>query len=172
MSDLDLIETDRLVLSGWRRDQLGDLVRLHGDPEISRYLSASGEPWSQGKCAAWLETWIELFESQRMGKLRVTRKSDGALVGRAGFGLHVPTGEPEIGYALYREYRGQGYATEASIALRDWIFRATAWDHFIGFADVRNAPSIRILRAIGMEETHHGDFEGMPCVFLALEKGA
>ena len=172
MSDLDLIETGRLVLSGWRRDQLDDLVRLHGNPETARYFTASGEAWPRDMCAASLETWIGLFETRRLGKLRVTRKADGVLLGRAGYGIYGPTGEPEIGYALYREYRGQGYATEASIALRDWIFRATAWDHFIGFADVRNAPSIRILRAIGMVETHHGDFEGMPCVFLALEKGA
>ena len=32
MSDLALIETERLVLGGWRQDQLDDLVRLHGDP--------------------------------------------------------------------------------------------------------------------------------------------
>jgi RimJ/RimL family protein N-acetyltransferase len=145
---------------------------LHGDPEISRYLSASGEPWSRDQCAARLDQWIALFGTKRMGKLRVSRKSDGALLGRAGFGLHGPTGEPEIGYALYREHRGQGYATEAAAALRDWIFRDTDWDHFIGFADERNAPSIRILRAIGMTETRRGDFEGMPCVFLTLEKPA
>lgn len=172
MSGLDLIETERLVLSGWRRDQLDDLVRLHSDPEIARYFTASGAPWSREKCAARLEQWIEQFQDSRMGKLRVQRKSDGALVGRAGFGLHGPTGEPEIGYALFHEHQGRGYATEAATALRDWIFRETTWTHFIGFADVRNAPSIRILRGIGMRETHRADFEGMACVFHVLEKSA
>src|SRR5262249_19844081 len=110
MSELDLIETDRLVLSGWRRDQNGDLVRLRGNREISRYLGNGGAPWPAEKCAASLESWIEMFDKQRLGKLRVTRKSDGVLVGRAGYGLHG--GEPEIGYALYPEYQGHGYATE------------------------------------------------------------
>lgn len=170
MTDLDLIETQRLVLSGWRRDQLDDLVRLHGDPEIARFFTASGEPWPREKCAARLEEWIGQFDAYRMGKLRVRLKADGTLVGRAGFGLHGPTGEPEIGYALYREHRGQGYATEAASALRDWIFRETNWDHFIGFADARNAPSLKILRGIGMRQTHEADFEGMPCVFHIYEK--
>ena len=170
MSDLDLIETDRLVLSGWRRDQLDDLVRLHGDPEISRYFTASGEPWPREACARSLEHWIELFETQKLGKLRVTRKSDGVLLGRAGYGVHGPANEPEIGYALFREYQGHGYASEAASALRDWIFRDTAWDHFIGFADVRNAPSLAILRRIGMQDTHVGEYEGMTCQFLVLEK--
>lgn len=172
MTDLDLIETERLVLSGWRRDQLDDLVRLHGDPEISRYFTASGAVWSREKCARSLETWIGQFETQRIGKLRVRRKADGVLVGRAGFGVHGPTGEPEIGYALFREHQGHGYATEAASALRDWIFRDTDWDHFIGFADVRNAPSLKILTGIGMRETHVGDFEGMTCRFHVLEKAA
>jgi RimJ/RimL family protein N-acetyltransferase len=170
MSDLDLMETERLVLSGWRRDQLDDLVRLHGDPDISRYLSGSGAAWPREKCAASLDSWIYLFETQRLGKLRVTRKSDGALVGRAGYGLYQ--GEPEIGYALYPEHQSQGYATEAASALRDWIFRDTDWDRFIGFAALRNAPSLAILRRIGMIETHLEDYEGMPCQFLALERPA
>jgi RimJ/RimL family protein N-acetyltransferase len=172
MRDLDLIETERLVLSGWRREQLDDLVRMHGDPEIARYFTASGAAWSREKCAESLDIWIELFDSQRLGKLRVRRKSDGAFVGRAGFGIHEPTGEPEIGYTLFREFRGEGYATEAATALRDWIFRETDWDHFIGFAHVDNAPSIAVLKRIGMTETGVEDFKGMPCLFHVLEKAA
>jgi [ribosomal protein S5]-alanine N-acetyltransferase len=172
MSELELIETDRLVLSGWRMDQVEDLVRLHGDPEISRYFTADGLPWTREKCAVRLAEWIEQFAQRRMGKLRVVRKSDGAMVGRAGFGLHGPTGEPEIGYALFPEFQGHGYAIEAASALRDWIFRDTKWGHFIGFADVRNGASLRILRRIGMTETHVGDFQGMTCQFHVLHKAA
>ena len=172
MSDLDLIETERLVLSGWRRDQLDDLVRLHGDPEISRYFTSSGSPWTREKCAARLDEWIELFEQRKLGKLRVRRRSDGVLVGRAGFGLHGPTGEPEVGYALFREHQGFGYATEAASALRDWIFRDTDHARFIGFADIRNTPSLAVLKRIGMRETHVEDFDGMACQFHVLEKAA
>ena len=39
MSELDLLETERLVLSGWRAEQAEDLYRLHGDPVVARYLS-------------------------------------------------------------------------------------------------------------------------------------
>jgi RimJ/RimL family protein N-acetyltransferase len=172
MSALDLIETERLVLSGWRRDQLDDLVRLHGDPEVSRYLGADGAPWPREKCAKRLEEWIGLFATQGLGKLRVRRKADYLLVGRAGFGIFGPTGEPEIGYAMFPEHQGLGYATEAAAALRDWIFRDTRWDHFIGFADTRTAPSLAVLKRIGMRVTHVVAFEGMPCQFHVLEKPA
>jgi RimJ/RimL family protein N-acetyltransferase len=167
-----VLETERLRLSAWTTDQLPDLVRLHGDPEIARYFTAEGLPWSEEKCAARLARWMDEFRNHRMGKLRVTRKSDGVVVGRAGYSLHKPTGEPEIGYALFREFWGYGYATEAAAGLRDWIFRETDWDHFIGFADVRNTASLKVLAAIGMTPTCVADFEGAACQFHILNRPA
>ena len=166
MSDLDLFETDRLVLSGWRRDQIEDLVRLHGNPVVARYLSAEGQPWSREKMEAALDHWIELFETRRLGKMRVRRKSDGVLVGRCGYGVYEPTGEPEIGYSLYPEFWGRGYAYEAASGMRDWLFRETDEPHFIGMADVRNLASRKVLERIGMTKTTVGlNDEGMTCQF-------
>jgi RimJ/RimL family protein N-acetyltransferase len=171
MNDLDLFETDRLVLSGWRRDQIADLVRLHGDPVVAKYLSSHGQPWSMAEMETALDTWIDLFETRRLGKLRVRRKSDGVLVGRCGYGIYGPTGEPEIGYSLYPEYWGQGYAFEAAAGMRDWIFRETDEPHFIGMADVRNERSLRVLEAIGMTKTKIGPTDqGGLCQFHIMER--
>lgn len=149
-----VLETERLRLTNWLPDQVDDLHRLHSDPQVARYLTVEGKPWPRQKAADALTLWLANFKSHRMGKLRVIRKADGVLVGRAGFGIYAPTGEPELGYALFREHWGNGYAFEAACGLRDWIFNETGHDHFIGLADVRNAPSLKILRAIGMRETH------------------
>lgn len=165
MSDLVVLETERLVLSGWRDDQLDDLVRLHSDPLVARYLDADGQPWTREKAATRLALWHDNFTQCRMGKLRVTQKSDGAFVGRAGFGLHGDKQEPEIGYALLAEHQGKGYATEAAAGLRDWIFRATAWDYFLGFADTRNTASLAVLERIGMSKTHVGLLDEQECQF-------
>lgn len=171
MSELVLLETERLVMSGWRMDQLDDLVRLHGTEDVARYLSLSGQPWSRDKAATALAGWIHLFETRRLGKLRLTRKSDGAFIGRAGYGIYPPTGEPEIGYALFTEHHGQGFATEAATALRDWIFRETDASHFIGFADTRNAPSLAVLGKIGMVPTRvEKDTNGLLCQFHVYER--
>lgn len=171
MSELKLLETERLVLSGWRIEQLDDLVRLHGDPQVARYLTAAGLPWSEAAARTALEHWIDLFQTRRLGKLRVHRKSDGALLGRAGYGIHAPTGEPEIGYSLYPQFWGQGYATEAAAGLRDWLFAETKHDHFIGMADSRNAASLAVLARIGMTPTHVEPADlGLSTQFLILHK--
>lgn len=171
MNDLDLFETERLVLSGWRRDQLPDLVRLHGDPVVAKYLRAHGQPWSMAEMEAAIDEWIELFETRRMGKMRVRRKADGMLVGRCGYGIYGPTGEPEIGYSLYPDFWGQGYALEAASGMRDWIFRETDEPHFIGMADVRNAASLKVLGRIGMTRTKvEPSDEGMLVQFHIMER--
>ncbi|WP_108395651.1 GNAT family N-acetyltransferase [Devosia submarina] len=172
MNDLRLFETDRLILSGWREDQLDDLLALHGDPRVARYLDADGRPWSLEKAEARLAVWRDNFAQHRMGKLRLVRKSDGVFIGRAGFGLFGDKGEPEIGYALLPAYHGQGYATEAASGLRDWIFRETDWDYFLGFADVRNSASLAVLARIGMEKTHVGILDNQECQFHILRKTA
>jgi ribosomal-protein-alanine N-acetyltransferase len=173
MNSLDLIETERLVLSGWTMDQLSDLVRLHGDPVVARYLRGHGRPWTMEEMTSALELWINLFETRQLGKLRVRRKADGVLVGRAGFGIYDPTGEPEIGYSLYPEFWGNGYAFEAASGLRDWIF-STGASHFIGLADVRNAGSLKVLDRIGMTRTHVGTVPGdsQVCQFFIHERPA
>lgn len=166
MSDLDLFETERLVLSGWRMDQVEDLVALHGNPTISRYLTPSGAPWTREQAEKAVAHWIALFESHQFGKLRLHRKSDGVFIGRAGFGIYPPTGEPEIGYALFEDHHGAGYAMEAAAGLRDWFFANNKGEHFIGMADTRNAPSLAILSKIGMEKTHVAvDYLGLTCQF-------
>jgi len=160
-----VLETERLRLTNWLPEHIDDLVRLHGDPEVSRYLTADGAPETRQRAEERLALWADNFREHRMGKLRMTRRSDGAFVGRAGFGIYPRTGEPEIGYALLRENWGKGYATEAAAGLRDWFFEQTERDHFIGFADARNAASIRILQAIGMRPTVVRAHAGVDCQF-------
>lgn len=173
MSALQLFETERLVLSGWTMDQLDDLMALHGNPNVSRYLTPSGAPWTREQAETALGGWIALFDTRQLGKLRLTRKSDGALVGRAGFGIYPPTGEAELGYALFEEFHGQGFAKEAAAGLRDWFFANDKGEHFIGMADIRNAPSLAVLGKIGMEKTHVAvDHIGITCQFHIYHRPA
>lgn len=165
-----LFETERLRLGPWRADQLGDLVRLHGDPDLARYLSIDGHAWTEAEAAERLALWMDNYHTHRMGKLRLTLKSDGSFIGRAGFGFFPPTGAPELGYTLFHQYQGHGYATEAAAGLRDWLFRETGHTHFIGFADPRNAASIAVLRRIGMVQRGIETYQGFDYMFHDMRK--
>jgi RimJ/RimL family protein N-acetyltransferase len=172
MTEPDLFETERLVLSGWRREQVPDLVRLHGNPVVAKYLRGHGQPWSMEEMESSLDEWIALFETRRLGKMRVRRKSDGVLVGRCGYGIYAPTGEPEIGYSLYPEFWGNGYAFEAASGMRVWTFRETDEPHFIGMADVHNTASLKVLERIGMTKTEVLPSDGVQVQFHVMRRPA
>ena len=172
MNDEVILQTERLVLIAWRADQIDDVVAIHANPQVARFYAVDGRPWSMEKCENRLNSWMREYETLRLGKHRIVRKSDGALLGRAGFSIHSLTDEPELGYALLPQFWGQGYATEIAASLRDWIFRETEWNRFLGFAHEDNTASLAVLERIGMTPTHEGVVADMPCKFYAYDRPA
>jgi ribosomal-protein-alanine N-acetyltransferase len=165
-----LIETPRLRLAPWGPRAVDDLVEMHSNAEVQRYLDAEARPWTRQKAENRLADWIRENAVLGLGKFPVRRKSDDAFVGRAGFSLWED--EPEIGYTFARPYWGQGYASEIAAGLRDWFFAARPERRFIGFAHVDNLGSRKVLERIGMRPTHQRLVIGMPHQFYALERTA
>ena len=58
--------------------------------------------------------------------------------------------EIEIGYRLARAHWGQGYATEAVTAVRDYAFAALEMPRLIALIDPANTTSIRVAEKAGM----------------------
>ena len=171
MASLDLLETERLVLSGWRADQIGDLMRLHGDPVVTRYFTHV-EPWTEARAIAALGEWMALFTEQQ------TLASSAYDENRMAFWLAAPATASmrrpaNLNWAM-RSIRSTGVTAtppRAASGLRDWIFRETDWDHFIGIADIRNRASLAVLARIGMTRTHIVPNEfGRPCQFHIYRK--
>ena len=73
MTDLTLLETDRLVLSGWRPDQIDDLYRLH------RLLDGRRTPSPARPCA---HACKRLGESQKRSDT-LRKKCIARSIGRA-----------------------------------------------------------------------------------------
>jgi [ribosomal protein S5]-alanine N-acetyltransferase len=159
-----MLETERLVLGSWTETAVDELHAMHADPDVARYLDVNGKGWSREKAALRLAGWQDEYRRDGLGKHRLTRKSDGAFIGRAGFSLFGSNGA-EIGYSLARHYWGNGYASEIAEALGSWFFATRQDPHFIGFAHRDNAASRRILEKIGMRPTHEGLVAEMPHQF-------
>jgi RimJ/RimL family protein N-acetyltransferase len=94
------------------------------------------------------------------------------MVGHAGF--HGPPGvngleDPaalEIGYTVFPEHRGRGYATEAAAGLIEWA-RAGGVRRFIASVAPGNAPSLAIVRKLGFVQTgdQWDEEDGLELVF-------
>jgi GNAT superfamily N-acetyltransferase len=77
-------------------------------------------------------------------------RGDGEVVGDVRFEPTTrPEGEVEIGYAIAKGRRRQGYAVEAAGAVIDWLFDEGGVEAIVAGCDRRNLASVRTLRRLG-----------------------
>lgn len=165
-----ILETERLRLRELTLLDVDHLLTIFADPvAMEYYLSTKDRP----QAVRWIEWNIESYQTNGFGLWLVERKNDGQFVGQCGITLQKIPGsvEPEVGYLLRREFWGQGYATEAAIACRDWGFRHLNVSRLISIINVLNHPSIRVAARTGM--AHAGEFvkpNGLPHKIYAVTR--
>ena len=150
-----LLESERLLL---RRFDVLDgepLMGVFGDPEVMRFGDGV-------QTRAWVNRWIEAclayYSTRGFGPCAVVEKQGLRLIGYCGLFFFPDVNgraETEIGYRLNRAAWGQGYATEAAGAVRDYAFSTLGMGRLISIIDPANLASIRVAEKIGMH--HEGD---------------
>jgi ribosomal-protein-alanine N-acetyltransferase len=81
----------------------------------------------------------------------VVDRESGEAVGSVAFGGPVgPDGAVLVGYAIYADYEGRGYATEAVRALVGWAFGQPGVREVRALAPVWNTPALRVAENVGM----------------------
>lgn len=164
-----ILETERLRLTTWRRNDAPLLRDLHGTVETARFLG-DGQPWTLEYAQARMEGWMAAFQRDGIARLKLVDKASGRFVGRAGFTRAADSGGFELGYSIVREEWGKGYATEIGAALRDWFFANRPEADFTAFADSGNRASIRVLEKIGMQETETRAVNQRMCRFFRMTR--
>jgi RimJ/RimL family protein N-acetyltransferase len=141
------LDTERLLLRGFRPDDFEAWASFCADPEVVRYLW--GEP--QPRADAWRAMAMTLghWTLRGYGMWAVERKSDGAFIGRVG--MINPEGWPglEVGWTLGRPYWGRGYATEAAKASMRYAFLTQPVDRIISCIDPDNRASQAVALRLG-----------------------
>lgn len=156
-----MIETERLVLRLPRMADLDAFAAAFADPETMRYLG-DGSVATREKTATGIERWLERWRVDGIGLFSVESRATGAVVGRAGFlvwdrpnwttSTLSETGdqaEIELGWTLARGHWGNGYATEAAPALRDWGIAERGLTRIISLIRPDNVRSVRVAEKIG-----------------------
>jgi RimJ/RimL family protein N-acetyltransferase len=136
------------------------MLRVFGDAEVMRFGDgAQTAEWVR----AWLRGCLASYERHGYGPWAVVAKDSGAAIGYCGlFDFPDVNGRPEveIGYRLNRACWGQGYATEAVIAVRDYAFDVLGMTRLIAIIDPDNAASIHVAENAGLRHETEVMFEG------------
>lgn len=67
----------------------------------------------------------------------------------SGYKEQLPKPNSEIGYAISNGFTGRGYATEAALALKNFIFEETETTELVATAMVSNISSNKVLKKMG-----------------------
>ena len=147
-----MIETDRLRLRSFKMSDLEALCILFADQEVMRSsISGTKTPEEVG---LWLVKQIEGRPSgDRIELLAVISKSIDKIVGYCGLNKFLNTNgatDIEIAYRFVRMYWGNGYATEAARAVRDYAFNELKINKLFALIEPINKRSIAVAIKIGM----------------------
>jgi ribosomal-protein-alanine N-acetyltransferase len=116
------IETHRLILRELTLDDVEDLAQIYADPVVMQYYP---KPITREEAKYQITRMINGYQQRGWGLWATIHKADNKFIGRCGLIPQIVDGCPEveIGYMLAQEYWGQGLATEAACATRDYGFK-------------------------------------------------
>lgn len=163
------IETERLVLRGYRVEDFPHVASAWADPEVVRYI---GRPSTEEESWARFLRNIALWPMLGYGYWAATEKGTGRYVGDVGFADFKreiePSlkGVPEAGWVLARWSHGRGYATEAAQGALRWLAGALGRQRTVCIVSDENLPSLRVAEKCGYREFARTPYKGSTVVML------
>ena len=142
------LETDRLLLRPFTLEDAGGLYAYASHPEVG--------PWAGWKPHADVEESLRVIRDIFLPSdtLAVIQKSDGRLIGSAGFvGKHrteLGTPSEEVGYSLARDCWGQGLIPEGVEAILRHAFADLGYQAIWAAYYDGNRKSKRVMQKCGM----------------------
>lgn len=152
------LTTERLTLRGPQTPDFGPIADFYADPLRS---AGFGGPLSRDDAWRWFALSIGHWHLRGYGFWTVTAQDE--IVGIVG--LWNPHGwpEPEIGWVMFANGEGKGYAAEAAIAVRDYAYTKLGMTTLTSNIVPSNDRSKRLARRLGAtyERTYDNPIMGL-----------
>lgn len=155
-----MIETERLILRGWRQRDVSPFHDMGQDPEVMAFL---GPFYDWDGAVAVVERQNALLADHGHCFWALESKADGTFIGFCGLKPGVAgtpvEGQLEIGWRLARPYWGQGFAREAAQATLAWAWVNTAAPLVAAITVPANTKSWGLMERLGMTRFPGEDFD-------------
>lgn len=155
-----LLHTERLVLRGWREDDLEPFAALNADPRVMEFLPA---PLSRAESDAMAGRLQEHFARHGFGGWVIEVPGVAAFAGFVG--LLIPSYQAhftpcvEVGWRLAHAHWGRGYATEGARAALKFGFEQLGLEEIVSFTVPANRRSWQVMERLGMRRSPADDFD-------------
>ncbi len=164
-------QTSRLKLIPMSVADLAFFHAANTDEFISEHLW-DGEAIPVSLSRDILETVARCFIDEGWGLWKIILRGENASIGYVGLWRFFEESQPQLLYAIHKQYTGHGYASEASAKVVDYSFRRLGYDYLIASMNVENTSSVRLCQRIGFKLQEERTIEGKPTYFYRLENDA
>jgi ribosomal-protein-alanine N-acetyltransferase len=146
---MQILETPRLILREFCPEDVDALAGVLSDPETMRFYPT---PFDRTGVEEWITRNCRRYTKYGHGLWAMVLKAHGELIGDCGLVVQEVDGanEVEIGYHVHRDQWGQGLATEAARACRDFGFSHLSVERLISLIRPENQASRRVAEKNGM----------------------
>ena len=166
-NDMPEIETERLLLRMFRRDDLDNLAGLFSDPEVMRYVG-EGNTVNREETAKALQSIIKHWETHGFGRWAAVDRVTNEFVGFGG--LRSLLGTPEVVYHFATAHWGKGLATELARASLRFGFEERSFDRIVAIAKPKNAASIHVMEKLGMHYEKHASYYSLEVIQYGIRR--
>jgi [ribosomal protein S5]-alanine N-acetyltransferase len=143
-----IFETSRLSVRQYTIDDAENFYLFNSDPDVIKYIRP---PKTRQQAFQFLQENIEYYKKfPAYGRWALLEKPNQHFIGS--FMLRPSTaiaGEIELGYAMFKEYWGKGYASESVKGGLDHAFRQLKLSSVIAITQVENIASQKVLLKSG-----------------------
>ncbi|WP_080777562.1 GNAT family N-acetyltransferase [Chryseobacterium phocaeense] len=150
LKEFPRIETDRLILSELRKEDIPSVVDYLQDKIFSDLTSNIPYPYTEKDAEFWLNMSKEAFDNHT-GFTFAIRNKEEQIIGA--IGLHDRGDDKaELGYWMGKPFWNKGYVTEAATALINFGFLELEVNKIFATYFLHNPASGRIMEKAGMEK--------------------
>jgi [ribosomal protein S5]-alanine N-acetyltransferase len=166
---MNILQTSRLLLREFTLEDADALALVLSNPETMHYYPA---PYDRAGVEQWIERNRQRYRDDGVGLWAVELKKTQELIGDCGITRQQVEGERlyEIGYHLRHDFWGQGLATEAAVACRDWAFTHLKTGRLISLIRPENLPSRRVAERVGLAVWKEVNWRGLPHCVYSIER--
>ncbi|MDD7909041.1 GNAT family N-acetyltransferase [Pseudovibrio exalbescens] len=151
------LESERLILRGFEPADLDSSYALRNQEVVYQYIS--GKPSTRQECWYRLLRATGMWAFKGYGSWAIEQKDSGAYLGEIGLfetksNFSLANGNlPEMGWMLFPEYFGKGFASEAAQTVLAWATDHLKDREIYCLVDPVNTSSVRLAKRLGFVET-------------------
>lgn len=145
-----ILKTERLIIREMTLEDAPFLLKLLNEPSWIQFIGdrnvhtiKDAENYIQNKM-------IDSYKKYGFGFYIIIAKDSQKSIGTTGFVDREGMEHIEVGFALLQEFKGKGYAYEATKSIMSYAATKLKIDPIVAITDLENEKSIRLLNRLGL----------------------